>query len=143
MRRRRSVAEKNELLMRSAEICQSASMSTCMLGRREAQSLESKVLPGWNLAELLTNQSVTFTQCYSAYPTDKTAPGPALPVSVGAIIQIRPYVSVVIGFPTAEFDRIWSLALPGQLRYARLVFTKPHYNKALVVSTSFSTDPDE
>ena len=80
---------------------------------------------------------------FSVRPTDKTDPGPVLPPSVGAIIQIRPYVSFVIGFPTAAFDRIWSLALPGQLRYARLVFTKPHYNKALVVSTSFSTDPEE
>lgn len=43
----------------------------------------------------------------------------------------------------AKFDRIWSLALSGRLKYGRVVFTKPRYGKALVTSASFSTEPDD
>lgn len=80
---------------------------------------------------------------FSIHPTDRTEPGRKMPRSVGAIIQIRPNLLAVLGFPHADFDRIWSLALSGQLKYGHLTFTKPHYSKALIVNASFSTNPEE
>jgi hypothetical protein len=41
------------------------------------------------------------------------------------------------------FDRVWVLALSGHLKFARVYFTKPHYNSGLVVSASFSNELEE
>jgi len=79
----------------------------------------------------------------SLYPKDKVEPGTARPASVGAIVQMRPHLSVVVTFPQTDFDRIWTLALGGRLKHGRLYFTKPHYNTALVVSMSVSDELDE
>ena len=79
----------------------------------------------------------------SVHVEDRTEPGPARPASVGAIVHVRPHLSVVVGFPHLDFDRVWSLALLGHFKCAHLLFTNPHYNTALVVSVSFSTEPDE
>ncbi len=49
----------------------------------------------------------------------------------------------VIPFGQVEFDRIRTLAFSGQLKYGYLVFTKPHYNTALVTSVSFSNESDD
>lgn len=38
------------------------------------------------------------------------------PRSVGAIIGLRSKVQVVVSIPGQEFDRIWSMALAGQLK---------------------------
>ena len=77
------------------------------------------------------------------HPKDKLEVGTARPASVGAIAQIRPHVSVVVTFPQTDFDRVWTLALGGQLTHGRLCFTKPHYNTALVVSMSVSNELEE
>jgi hypothetical protein len=56
-------------------------------------------------------------------------------------IERLPHVRLVEGVPTwpqVDFDRVWALAVGGQLKYAHLYFTKPHYNSGLVVSASFS-----
>jgi hypothetical protein len=46
-------------------------------------------------------------------------------------------------WPRQEFDQVWALALSGHLKFAHLYFTKPHYNSGLVVSASFSNEPEE
>src|SRR5262245_42369687 len=62
----------------------------------------------------------------SIYAKDSTEPGSARPVSVGAVIRTRPCLDVVLPFPQTDFDRVWSLALHGQLKHAYLAFTKPY-----------------
>ena len=79
----------------------------------------------------------------SAHAEERPKPGPVRPLCVGTISQIRPYVSVIVTFPRREFDHLWSMALSGYLRYAYLVFTKPHYTSALVTHLSLSNEPIE
>jgi hypothetical protein len=79
----------------------------------------------------------------SMFPRDKPEIGTARPASVGAVIGARPEVSVVLTWPQVDFDRVWALAVGGHLKYARLYFTKPHYNSGLVVSASFSSELEE
>lgn len=77
------------------------------------------------------------------HPDDKTVPGPARPACVGAIIRAKPHLDAVVGIPHVDLDRLWSLALAGQLKYGHLAFTKPRRNMALIVSVSFSSQPEE
>lgn len=79
----------------------------------------------------------------SIYAKDSTEPGSSKPVSVGAVMRTRPCFDVVVPFPQIDFDRVWSLALHGQLRHAYLAFTKPYRRSATVVEASFSTHPEE
>jgi hypothetical protein len=44
----------------------------------------------------------------SLYPRDTLEIGTARPVSVGAIVQVRPHLSVVVTFRHADFDRVWA-----------------------------------
>jgi hypothetical protein len=80
---------------------------------------------------------------FHVHRDDRTEPGPARPASVGAIIQTRPHVSVVVSIPTGEFDRLWLLAATGHLRHGHFAFTKPRYNSAKVVSVGWSNGPIE
>jgi hypothetical protein len=79
----------------------------------------------------------------SMYPREPLQVGTARPASVGAIVQARPELSIVLTWSHMDFDRLWALALSGHLKYSHLYFTKPHYNSGLVVSTSFSNELEE
>lgn len=52
----------------------------------------------------------------SMYPVDKAEPGMARPAAVGAIVGMRPEVSVVVSWPHADFDRLWTLNTAYRLR---------------------------
>ena len=79
----------------------------------------------------------------SLFPREKVEVGTARPASVASVIQIRPHLSVVAAFPISEFDRLWTMALHGHVKYAYVYFTKPHYKTAHVVSLSFSNELEE
>jgi hypothetical protein len=79
----------------------------------------------------------------SMYPREPLVVGTARPASVGAIIQARPKLGIVITWPQKDFDHIWQLAVGGKLTHAHLYFTKPHYNHGLVVNASFSSEREE
>lgn len=79
----------------------------------------------------------------SMYPEDKPIVGTARPAAVGAIIRARPTLDVVLTWPHVDFDRVWALAVGGHLKFAHLIFTKPHYKGALVVDASFSNEMEE
>lgn len=79
----------------------------------------------------------------SMYPEDKPIVGPVRPAAVGAIIGARPTLDVVLTWAHVDFDRVWALALAGHLKFAHLMFTKPHYNGGLVVNASFSNEMEE
>lgn len=53
----------------------------------------------------------------SMYPEDDLRVGTSRPASVGAIINVRPVINVVLAWPPGEYDRLWALALSGQLKY--------------------------
>ncbi len=74
---------------------------------------------------------------------DKADRGSGPPPCVGAIIQVRPTVSVVVAFPHLEFDRLWAMALAGRLTHAHLTFVKPRYGKARVLNLSLSNTAEE
>jgi hypothetical protein len=80
---------------------------------------------------------------FSIYPKDKVVVGIARPASVASVIQIRPEVSVVSPLPHVDFDRMFSIALAGQVKFAWMFFTKPHYGRALVTNLSFSNEREE
>ncbi len=79
----------------------------------------------------------------SMYPADKLEIGTARPASVGAVIGARPTLEFVLTWPHADYDRVWALGVSGNLKFAHLVFTKPHYKSALVVNASFSNEMEE
>jgi hypothetical protein len=66
----------------------------------------------------------------SVYPDAMTKVGTARPASVGAVIGLRSAMEVVMNMPHAEFDRLWSFVMSGQLKHAWMAFTRPHYSKA-------------
>jgi hypothetical protein len=69
--------------------------------------------------------------------------GTARPASVGALIEARPELSFVLVWPAPDFDRVWALALAGQLTHGHLSFTKPYRNRGLVVAASFANEAEE
>lgn len=79
----------------------------------------------------------------SLYPDPRTKVGTARPPAVGAIIGTRPTVETVVNLPYSDFDRLWAFAFSGHLKHAWMAFTRPHYNKRLVLAVSFSSEPDE
>ena len=79
----------------------------------------------------------------STYPKEPLQVGSACPAAIGAIISAKPKLSVVLTWSHQEFDRVWALALAGQLKCGYLCFTKPHHGKSLVVSASFASEPEE
>jgi hypothetical protein len=80
---------------------------------------------------------------FSLYPEARTKVGTARPPAVGSIIGVRSAVEAVISLPHAEFDRLWSFALSGHLKHAWMAFTRPHYNRGLVLAISFSNQREE
>jgi hypothetical protein len=56
---------------------------------------------------------------------------------------MRPQVVVVLIWSHQEFDRLWTFVLSGNLKFAHLYMTTPHYNTGLVVSAPFSTEREE
>jgi len=72
--------------------------------------------------------------------TPRASSGP--PDPLGAIVGSRQALDIVSTWSHAEFDRVWVMTMAGHLKFARLYFTRPHYNGGLVVSASFSTEPE-
>jgi hypothetical protein len=79
----------------------------------------------------------------SLYPKDEVQVGMARPASCGAIIGAKPALEAIITWPQMEFDRVWTLAMTGHLKWAYLSFTKPHYGRGLVVNASFGNEFEE
>jgi hypothetical protein len=79
----------------------------------------------------------------SVWLRDTPKVGTARPASVGAMLGAKPELSFGLSWLPDGFDRVWALALSGHLKFARVCFTKPHDNSGLVVSASFSNEPEE
>jgi hypothetical protein len=79
----------------------------------------------------------------SMWPRETPKVGTARPASVGAVLGAKPELSFGLSWLPDAFDRVWVLALTGHLKFARVCFTKPHYNSGLVVSATFSNELEE
>ncbi|MHB2167785.1 hypothetical protein [Alsobacter sp. R-9] len=63
---------------------------------------------------------------------------------VGAIIDVKPVVRLVIGTPTRQFDLLWAIAVANRCRSVHFAFTAPVRGSAHIVSWYASTRlPDE
>jgi len=144
MPKRKRSPNKPEMLSRNVAI--SSFPATVRIGavHRRGEEPEIESQPWLELQGKATEpiRGVTDVKI-SMYPREPLVIGTARPASAGAIIQAKPELSVVLTWANADFDRVWTLATTGQLKYSHLYFTKPHYNSGLVVSASFSTELEE
>jgi hypothetical protein len=77
------------------------------------------------------------------YAADDPKPGNHPMPWIGLVHGIRPVMRAAIFIPHRDFDRLWSLALSGLLKHARIVLTPPRYQSACVLNISFSTHLEE
>ena len=79
----------------------------------------------------------------SLYPDARTKVGTARPPAVGSIIGVRSAVEAVVSVPHAEFDRLWSSPCRANSGARGWAFTRPHYNRGLVLAVSCSSQREE
>lgn len=131
-----------ELLLRAATLSSAcASVSVVASGRRGAPPRVGGhhwLIFRGTLDEFVKKMGeVQFT----IHGEEQPEPGPAKPASVGAVVQMRPHMTVAVKVPAVEFDRLWTAA--ALIKHAHFWFTKPHYGTALVTSVMFSSEPIE
>jgi hypothetical protein len=143
MRRRRARRQAEEFLWRTIEIRSVApSVSLHSEARRgEEPRIESS---SWLevRGDLDSPVKDVFDITIHVHPEEPLRVGTVRPVAVGSIIGISCTVSVVVSLLPVDFDRLWVLALSGNLKFASLRFTQPKYGSA-VVNTSFSSVREE
>ncbi len=61
------------------------------------------------------------------FPEDELRVGTARPVAVGAIIEFRPHLKLVVSFLHRDFDRLCMMALSGHLKFVHVMFTEPQH----------------
>jgi len=74
-----------------------------------------------------------------AYVNATPVVGQADVPSIGAIIAIKPVLKGVIDLSPSEFQSLLTMASAGVLRSCYVVFTKPRYRSALIVTADFSS----
>ena len=143
MRRQRK-SSKPEMLSRNVEISSFAPTVRLSAVHRKGEEPYIEGQPWLELRGTATEPVKGVTDVkISMWPKETTEVGTARPASVGSVLGARPELSFGLTWPQAEFDRVWTLALSGHLKFAHLYFTKPHYNSGLVVSASFSNELEE
>jgi hypothetical protein len=65
------------------------------------------------------------------------------PPAIGHVLGTNPEVSIYVTVPSKLFERIWTLAAGGNLSYAWISMTPPHYGSAVVQSLALSSKPLE
>ena len=144
MRRCRARRQAEEFLWRTIEIRSVApSVSLHSEARRgEAPRIESS---SWLevRGDLDSPVKDVFDVTIAVHPEDPLRVGTVRPVAVGAVIGISYTVSVVVALLPADFDRLWTLAVSGQLKFASLTLTPPKYGSALVLNAGFSSEREE
>lgn len=144
MPRKRRTPKRPELLSRTVAITSLAMRVGIRVDQRRGETPEIEAGPWLELRGTLDNPVKAVEDVlFGLYAENDPQIGPARPAGIGAVIGLKPEMSVVISWSHREFDRLWTLALSGQLRFADLLFTKPHYGKARVVNASFSTEREE
>ena len=133
-----------EMLSRNVEIKSSSLTARISAVHNKGNEPEIESQPWLELKGVLTEPVKNVRDVViSVYPKDTIKIGTARPASCGAIIRARPEFQLVITWPQHEFDRLWSMVLGNRLTHAHFYFTKPHYNRGLVVNASFSSELEE
>ncbi|OHV00433.1 hypothetical protein BLA34_12630 [Ralstonia solanacearum] len=74
-----------------------------------------------------------------AYVSPNPVVGQAEVPAIGAIVAVKPILRGVIDLSPDEFQSLLTMASTAMLRSCHLVFTKPHYQRALIVNAYFDT----
>lgn len=145
MPRKRPAARRLKLLSRNVEITSFSARVSIRAEHRRGEEPFIETGPWLELRGTLEEPVKKDVQevLFSVSPEEEVRIGTAQPAAVGAILGLRPQMSVVLTWPHLDFDRVWALALSGRLGFAYLAFTEPYYGKAQVVSAEFATDPEE
>lgn len=143
-RKQRSPGRRPELIVRFVEISSvSARVSIGVVreGKRspELSSTGHLELTG-TMDEVVRNTREVQIVLYSS---DDAKLGMEPVPWIGYVHGISPVLRPVFFIAHRDFDRVWPLALSGQLKHAHMVLTQPRYQSAFVVSISFSTHPEE
>lgn len=133
MTKKRPGRSKDEILSRSLEITGFRTSVRLRVDEPKCAAPEIESKPWLELTGQAAEpvRSVTAWRL-SMYPEEPLRLGTARPAPVGALIQARPELSIVLTWPHRDFDRIWAMALTGHLKFAHVAFTKPHYNSGIV-----------
>jgi hypothetical protein len=132
------------MLSRNAVIASFSVTMRISASHRRGEEPEIELQPWLELRGALEEPVKGTTEIrISNYPREPLSVGTARPAAVGAIIGMKPEMSIVLTWSNAEFDRMWTFALSGHLKFAHLHFTVPRYGSGLVVNASFSNERDE
>jgi hypothetical protein len=74
---------------------------------------------------------------------DELKVGPARPLSVGAIVQVKPHITIVLSVTQSDFDRLWTLASDTLACTCTFRVHDAAIWHGLVTSVSFSNEPIE
>jgi hypothetical protein len=141
---RRRPRRRDEILTRTVEV--SSCTTSVHLGVDQPRSCDPMIESRpWIEARGTADEPLCGGQefLFSVHVDDDLRPGPLRPAAVGAIIQIRPQVTAVLGLPSADFDRLWSMAVTGRLRFVWFSSATPRYRKARIFSASFASEREE
>jgi hypothetical protein len=76
------------------------------------------------------------------YPDARVESQPTQSECVGAVVDVKPMLNLVVAVSPSMFDLVWVMAVSGRLKHASCSFTKPHYRSAQVTSLSVSNKPE-
>jgi len=144
MRRRRVRRKVEKLLWRTVEVSSVEPYVSVSLVTRRGE--EPRIDCGsWLDVHGCLDEPVkdVFDITIHVHPEEPLRVGTARPVSVGAIIGVSHTVSVVVSLLPVDFDRLWTFALSGHLKFASLTFTPPKHGSAHVINTLFSSQREE
>jgi len=93
------------------------------------------------LDETLEGQTTAEISIHELEKADRHAPD--RPKSIGALIQTRPRIQILIDLPGPLFERTWTMASGGKLLHIWISMTKPVRQHAHVLSVSLQNEPVE
>ena len=77
------------------------------------------------------------------YAADDPRPGKDPEPWIGLVHGVKPVIRPAIFVSHRDFDRVFTLAMSGELKHVHLVMIPPRYQTAFVTSVSFSTHLEE
>lgn len=135
-RKRRS----DELLHRSGEIKQVRTSLSVRADRPRSLPPERKTMLTIDIEGVFTEPVVGTSQfSIMAYVDANPVIGQTEVPAIGAFTAIKPVLQAGIDLSPSEFQSLLTMAAAGMLRSCYVVFTKPRYRSALIVSVGFNS----
>jgi hypothetical protein len=132
----------NELLQRCGMVVRCPSSISIRADKPRGQTAERTTMCTAFVEGEFT-ESINGSSAFSlmAYVTSDPSVGHREIPCIGAITAIKPVVMGAIDMTQGEFQCLLTLISTGALRSCYLVFSKPRWRSALIVSADFSTKP--